>query len=43
MTDPEPLRILLVEDSPDDAELLVRALRPLGRPIEHRRSTTKPI
>ena len=31
------LRILMVEDSPADAELLVRELRGLGRPFEHRR------
>ena len=32
-----PLRILMVEDSPADAELLVRELRRLARPFEHRR------
>jgi PAS domain S-box-containing protein len=31
------LRILMVEDSPADAELLVRELRGLDRPFEHRR------
>ena len=31
------LRVILVEDSEDDAELILRALRPLQRPIEWRR------
>ena len=35
--DLDALRILMVEDSPADAELLVRELRGLGRPFEHRR------
>jgi PAS domain S-box-containing protein len=35
--DLQSLRILMVEDSPADAELLVRELRGLGRPFEHRR------
>src|SRR5690606_36023724 len=33
----KPLRIILVEDSEDDAELILRALRTLQRPIEWRR------
>jgi len=32
----EPLRVLLVEDSEADAELVVRELRRLGRPVVHR-------
>jgi PAS domain S-box-containing protein len=32
-----PLRVLLVEDSPTDAKLVVAALGALGRPIEHER------
>jgi PAS domain S-box-containing protein len=35
--DHEPLRILLVEDTVDDAELIGRALRALGRPLDIRR------
>jgi len=35
------LKVLLVEDSPADAELVLRALRELGRPIEHRRVANK--
>ena len=34
---PPPLRVILVEDSADDAELILRALRPLRRSIESRR------
>ena len=30
-----PLKVLLVEDSAADAELLLRELRRLQRPIEH--------
>ena len=37
----EPLRILMVEDSAADAELLVRELRRLGRPFEHRRVSSQ--
>ena len=33
----EPLRILLVEDSPTDAKLIAQELRKLDRPIEHER------
>ena len=33
---PPPLRVLLVEDAPDDAELIVRALREGGLAIEAR-------
>lgn len=36
-----PLRVLLVEDSSADAELILRALRELARPIEHRRVANK--
>ncbi|RNF86126.1 EAL domain-containing protein [Montanilutibacter psychrotolerans] len=36
-----PLKVLLVEDSPADAELVLRALRELARPIEHRRVANK--
>jgi PAS domain S-box-containing protein len=32
----EPLRVLLVEDSEADAALIVRELRRIGRPVEHR-------
>jgi two-component system cell cycle sensor histidine kinase/response regulator CckA len=32
----EPLRVLLVEDSEVDADLVVRELRRIGRPVEHR-------
>ncbi len=32
-----PLKVLLVEDSAADAEMILRALRPLPRPIEHAR------
>ena len=32
---PTALRIVLVEDSPADAELVLRALRGLARPLEH--------
>ena len=35
-----PLRVLLVEDSPDDAELILRALRKGGYQPEHRRVDT---
>lgn len=31
------LKVLLVEDSPSDAELVLRALRPLARQVEHAR------
>jgi diguanylate cyclase (GGDEF)-like protein len=37
---PEVARILLIEDSEDDAELLVAELKKLGRPIEVRRIET---
>jgi CheY-like chemotaxis protein len=33
---PPPLRVLLVEDDPDDAELIVRALREAGLAVEAR-------
>jgi PAS domain S-box-containing protein/diguanylate cyclase (GGDEF)-like protein len=36
-----PLKVLLVEDSAADAELMLRALRELARPIEHRRVANK--
>jgi len=36
-----PLKVLLVEDSSADAELILRALRELARPIEHRRVANK--
>jgi PAS domain S-box-containing protein len=39
---PENLRILLVEDSSADAELLLRQLRQLQRRIEHRRVASEP-
>ena len=32
-----PLHVLMVEDSPADAELILRAMRELGTPVEHRR------
>ena len=32
-----PLHVLMVEDSQADAELILRAMRDLGIPIEHRR------
>ncbi|MDQ3038585.1 MAG: EAL domain-containing protein, partial [Pseudomonadota bacterium] len=32
-----PLKVLLVEDSPADAQLILRALRDLPRPFEHER------
>ncbi|HSR65609.1 MAG TPA: EAL domain-containing protein [Xanthomonadaceae bacterium] len=35
--DAAPLKVLMVEDSAADAELLLRELRRLARPIEHRR------
>ena len=35
--DARPLRVILVEDSDDDAELILRALRSLQRPIDWRR------
>lgn len=34
-----PLEVLMVEDSPADAELILRAMRDLGVPIRHRRVT----
>ena len=34
-----PLHVLMVEDSPNDAELIVRAMRGLAAPVEHRRVT----
>ena len=37
MADVDALRILMVEDSAADAELLLRELRRLGRPIAHHR------
>ena len=39
---PSPLRVLLVEDSPDDAELVVRALRAAGLDIDAQRVATEP-
>ncbi|MGO8991973.1 MAG: response regulator [Polyangiaceae bacterium] len=33
----EPLHVLLVDDSETDAKLLIQALRPLGRSIDHER------
>jgi two-component system, cell cycle sensor histidine kinase and response regulator CckA len=33
----EALRVLLVEDSPTDAKLVLAALRTIGRPIDHER------
>jgi PAS domain S-box-containing protein len=38
---PDNLRVLLVEDSVADAELILRALRGLGVPFEHARVTTE--
>src|SRR5688572_23224624 len=38
----EPLRILLVEDSPEDVTLALRALRGLARPLETRTVATEP-
>ncbi|HEY5281173.1 MAG TPA: response regulator [Polyangia bacterium] len=35
-----PLRVLLVEDSPTDAKLVVQALSKLGRPLEYERVET---
>ncbi|HVI24876.1 MAG TPA: EAL domain-containing protein [Xanthomonadaceae bacterium] len=37
----DPLRVLLIEDSAPDAELVLRALRELGRPLEHRRVSSE--
>ena len=44
MSDPAhpPLRLLLVEDSPADAELIQRALRPLERTLHVRRVADEP-
>ena len=39
---PPPLRVLLVEDNPDDAELIVRALREAGLEIEARVTASEP-
>ncbi len=39
---PQPLRVLLVEDSPDDAELVVLALRQGGYQVTHERVETEP-
>jgi PAS domain S-box-containing protein/diguanylate cyclase (GGDEF)-like protein len=36
-----PLHVLMVEDSPADAELILRAMRELGVPIEHRRVSSE--
>ena len=38
--EPRPLRVLLVEDTPDDALLLVRALRKAGFATDYRRVDT---
>ena len=40
MSEPAPLRLLLIEDSPDDEILLVHALREAGYAVEHRRVET---
>ncbi|KGQ20276.1 Diguanylate cyclase [Lysobacter dokdonensis DS-58] len=37
----QPLEVLMVEDSPADAELILRAMRDLGIPIRHRRVTSE--
>ena len=37
----QPLDVLMVEDSPADAELIVRAMRELGIPIRHQRVTSE--
>ena len=37
-----PLQVLMVEDSPADAELIVRAMRELGKPVAHRRVSNGP-
>src|SRR5688500_12491012 len=37
MTARPPLKVLMVEDSPADAEMVLRALRDLGREFEHAR------
>jgi PAS domain S-box-containing protein len=42
MTDPPPLRVLLIEDSADDEVLLVRAMTDLGRTLAHRRVDSEP-
>ena len=43
MTDsPSPLRVLVVEDSADDAELATRALRDGGLVVEARIVATEP-
>ncbi|KPN17226.1 hypothetical protein AO715_03910 [Xanthomonas sp. Mitacek01] len=39
MTDAAPLRVLIVDDSRDDAELTELALRDAGIPVEVRRAT----
>jgi len=36
-----PLHVLMVEDSPNDAELIVRAMRGLATPVEHRRVSSE--
>ena len=38
----QPLRVLLVEDSPTDQKLLTHALRQTGRPIELERVEDAP-
>lgn len=37
-----PLQVLMVEDSPADAELILRAMRELGQPVAHRRVANGP-
>ena len=37
------LRVLIVEDSEDDAELVLRTLRKAGYEVEYRCSNLKPI
>ncbi|HET6435719.1 MAG TPA: EAL domain-containing protein [Xanthomonadaceae bacterium] len=37
----DPLRVLLIEDSAPDAELVLRALRELEQPLEHRRVSSE--
>jgi PAS domain S-box-containing protein/diguanylate cyclase (GGDEF)-like protein len=36
-----PLHVLMVEDSQADAELILRAMRELGMPVEHRRVSSE--
>jgi PAS domain S-box-containing protein len=40
--DKKPLRLLLAEDNPDDADLILRRLRSAGFDLEHERVETEP-